>query len=93
MRKLGVLSSGILLAGLAVGQGKCDRACLNGFVDEYLDAMVAHDIKLVPLARNAKFTENGQKLEWGDGLWNTMATTKARPARLRMSPVLSKHVK
>jgi len=73
MWKLPVLSSGLLLAGLAAGQGKCDRTCLNGLVDQYLDAMVAHDTKLVPLAKNAKFTENGQKLELGDGLWNTMA--------------------
>src|SRR5262249_17598825 len=56
-----------------IAQSKCDRACLDGYVDKYLDAMMAHDPKLVPFARNAKFTENGQKLEPGDGLWNTMA--------------------
>jgi hypothetical protein len=50
----------------------CDRACLEGFVDRYLDAMIAHDPKPLPFARDVKFTENGQKLELGDGLWNTM---------------------
>jgi hypothetical protein len=50
----------------------CDRACLEGFVDKYLDAVLAHDPTKVPLARNVKFTENGQKLEPGDGLWRTM---------------------
>ena len=78
MRKIGgVLHSGLLLAAFAAGQApsqaKCDRPCLNAFVDKYLDAMVAHDPKLVPLAKTARFTENGQKLEPGDGLWNTIA--------------------
>jgi hypothetical protein len=35
--------------------------------------MVKHDPKLLPLARNVKFTENGQKLVLPDGLWNSMA--------------------
>jgi hypothetical protein len=52
--------------------GPCDRACLEGFVDQYLDALTAHDPKLVPLAKNVKFTENGQKLVIPDGLWNSM---------------------
>jgi len=50
----------------------CDRACLEGWVDRYLDAMVAHDPSKVPFARDAKFTENGQRLTPPDGLWNTM---------------------
>jgi hypothetical protein len=66
------LSLTVLFSGLALGQ-TCDRECLNGFVDQYLDAMVKHDPKLVPLTRNAKFTENGQRLEPGDGLWRSMA--------------------
>jgi hypothetical protein len=74
MKTLGTaISLGILLAATAAAQGKCDRACLDGFVDKYLDAMVAHNPKLAPIAKNVKFTENGQKLEIGDGLWNTMA--------------------
>src|SRR5215470_1949491 len=65
--------SGLLAVGFAAGQAKCDRTCLEGFVDKYLDAMKAHDPKLLPLAKNLKFTENGQKLDIGDGLWNTFA--------------------
>jgi hypothetical protein len=68
----------IVLGATAFGQGKgkaasaCDRACLEPFVDKYLDAMVAHDPSKAPFARSVKFTENGQRLELGDGLWNTM---------------------
>jgi hypothetical protein len=63
----------IVLAVTAFGQSKtCNRACLEGYVDKYLDAMVAHDPAKSPFARGVKFTENGQRLEPGDGLWNTM---------------------
>ena len=50
----------------------CDRACLEGFVDRLLDAFVKHDPKALPMARNVKFTENGQRLEPGDGSWRSM---------------------
>jgi hypothetical protein len=51
--------------------GGCDRGCLEGFVDRYLDAVVAHDPSRLPVTRFVKFTENGQKLELGDGFWRT----------------------
>src|SRR5215813_7614092 len=78
MRKCVTVVLGILLMGVAaipfLGQGQtCDRACLEGFIDQYLDALVAHNPKMLPLVRNVKFTENGQKLEPGDGLWNSIA--------------------
>jgi hypothetical protein len=49
----------------------CDRACLEGFANQYLDAMVARDPARVPLAKNVKFTENGQELSIGAALWAT----------------------
>jgi hypothetical protein len=69
---LAITFIGIVFGGVAPGQNTCDKACLEGFIDRYLDALVAHDPKLVPLARNVKFTENGQRLEPGDGFWRTM---------------------
>ena len=57
-------------SGAAASNG-CDRACLNGFVDRYLDAVVAHDPSRLPTTKLVKFTENGQKLELGDGFWRT----------------------
>ena len=71
---LTIVSTGVMLATFAAGQGNtCDRACLNDFVDRYLDAVAAHNPKLLPLEKNVKFTENGQRLAPGDGLWNTMS--------------------
>jgi hypothetical protein len=57
--------------------GPCDRACLQGFVEQYLDAWIARDPKRLPLTANAKYTENGQHLEFGDGSWN-VATGKGK---------------
>jgi hypothetical protein len=49
----------------------CDRACLESLLDDYVDAVVAHDAKRLPLVADAKFTENGQRLTLDDGLWHT----------------------
>ncbi|HEX4025416.1 MAG TPA: hypothetical protein VHX52_12075 [Steroidobacteraceae bacterium] len=56
----------------AASAASCDRACLEGFVDQYLDALLAHDPARLPVTKDVKFTENGQRLELGDGLWRTM---------------------
>ena len=59
-------------AGIAPQPAGCDRACLEGFVERYLDALIVNDPKKVPISPNARFTEDGQRLLIGDGLWNTM---------------------
>jgi len=70
---LAAAALGLALSATAQAQKiDCDRACLEGFVDRYLDAAIAHDPGKVPFAKNARFTENGQKLELGDGLWRTL---------------------
>jgi hypothetical protein len=50
----------------------CDRACLEAFVDLYLDALVAGDPSRLPLADGAVFVENNQALELGEGTWRTV---------------------
>ena len=54
-----------------IGAIDCDRACLQGMVDQYLAAVVAHDPNRLPLAPDARYTENGQELALGDGFWGT----------------------
>jgi hypothetical protein len=51
----------------------CDRQCLYGFVDQYLQALVAKDPSRLPWAKTVKFTENNVVLEVGDGLWGTIS--------------------
>ncbi len=61
----------------SMSSGSCDRSCLNGFVDKYLDAVVAHDPSRIAVTELVKFTENGQQLELGDGFWRT-ATARGK---------------
>ncbi len=49
----------------------CDRACLEGLIDQYLAAVVAHDPSKLPLSKDVKYSENYQMLEVGDGFWKT----------------------
>ena len=51
----------------------CDYACLTGFVDQYLAALVAHDPSRLPIAPHVKFTENTIALRLGDALWGTIS--------------------
>lgn len=51
----------------------CDRSCLERLVDQYLEAVVAHDPKRVPLSADVRYTENNQVLAVGDGFWKTAA--------------------
>ena len=55
---------------------ECGRQCLEGFVDQYLAAMVANDPSKAPLAENARYTENADEISLAtisEGLW-TKAT-------------------
>jgi hypothetical protein len=52
----------------------CDRACLENYLDRYLDAMMANDPSLELFTRDCKFTENGVQLPLGsEGLWYSMS--------------------
>ena len=71
MRKLLVLIlTGLLMAGLAgcknqtdkADSTKCDRQCLEGFVDQYLEAMIANDTLKAPFSDTARYTENAEEI-------------------------------
>jgi hypothetical protein len=49
----------------------CDRACLNGFVDQYMAAVAAHDPSKLPTTGNVRYTENNVEMKLGEGLWQT----------------------
>jgi len=44
---------------------------LNGFVDKYFDGLVSHCACNVPFAPDVKYTENGQVVKPGEGIWKT----------------------
>jgi hypothetical protein len=74
VHKFRCLMAVLLLAGASGAQAAapCDRACLEGFVDRYFDALLAHDPSRLPLAAGVRYTEDGQQLAIGDGLWRTL---------------------
>jgi hypothetical protein len=49
----------------------CDRTCLADLVTQYLNDMVAHNAAALPVAKDVRFTENGQVMKLGEGLWRT----------------------
>jgi hypothetical protein len=51
------------------GAAACDRACLTGFNDAYLAAVIAHDASKLDKADTVRFTENGKELKLTEGLW------------------------
>ena len=54
-------------------QKVCDRACLEGYVDKYMDAMLKHESGKDLFAETVRFTENGVQLQFGnEGLWASM---------------------
>ena len=50
----------------------CNRACLEGLMEQYLAALVAKDPKRLPLSADVKYTEQEQVMEVGDGFWKTV---------------------
>src|SRR5690606_29428071 len=75
------------LAGLAIGfaatasaqapetSQECQRACLEAFVDRYLQAMADGNVDPALFAPTARFTENGIELPLGnEGLWATTSS-------------------
>jgi hypothetical protein len=69
------IQSFLFLAAVCAGSAQaadCDRVCLKVILTQYVDAMVSHDRARVPLAANARFTEDSKDLKLGDGLWKTV---------------------
>lgn len=63
---------------------ECDRACLVGIMDGYMNAIFQLDPKLVPpLALDVRMTENTGQMDVGEGmLWRSRAmTARSAPSR------------
>jgi hypothetical protein len=77
MERLVVLPAAVLALALGGGaraaEPDCNRECLAGVMNTYLQALVKHDAASLPTTRNVKYTENGVRITMGDGLWQTAA--------------------
>jgi hypothetical protein len=69
-----IYSIGLLLLMVAgtANAANCDRACLYGFVDQYLEALQHKDSTRLPWAKDARYTENNVQLPTGEGVWGTV---------------------
>jgi len=81
-----MLAASTLTAQAARIPADCNRACLEALINQYLDAVVAHEPKRLPLAADVKYTENEQLLDVGDGFWKN-ATGRGRYNHYFADPV------
>ena len=56
---------------------QCDRSCLEGIMNRYLDAMVAHNPSQAPLAPDVQYAQDNVRLKIGQALWAT-ATARGK---------------
>lgn len=57
--------------GAPAAEQGCNRECLAGVMNSYLQAVVSHNPAKLAVTKNVKYTENGVRLNLGDGLWQT----------------------
>lgn len=57
----------------AVNIPTCDRACLIGYVRDYMKALAAKKPDQVKFADDVQFTENNVVIPIGKGLWNSIS--------------------
>ncbi len=66
-----VLMAGVLTASGKAGAKECTRDDLKGLIDTYFTSIKSHDLSGLPLAPDAKYTENGAEVAVGKGFWQT----------------------
>ena len=68
---LGILSVLSLSPPTVLAQA-CDRVCLTGMMTQFINALVAHDSSKLPLATNARYTEDSRNAQLGQGIWQSV---------------------
>ena len=74
-------------ADAAVSGGACDHACLIGFLEGYLVALVAHDPTKAHFSSTLRYTDNGKDAKVGDGLWKSASSVRADTRLLFADPM------
>jgi hypothetical protein len=75
-----LIAAALLLAAPAMAEPvklPCERACMENLAGKLLTALAAHDAKSLPLAKAARYTENGQEMGFDNGLWQTASKVGA----------------
>ncbi len=73
MRNTRYLLAGLLVSFALTAQAQdCDRSCLAGFLDQYLNAVAANDASQAPLSYGFRQTENSIVKPNDEGLWSSV---------------------
>ena len=65
-------AAAVTATGAAKPSPGCDRACLDGMVDRYLDAMADRKPEALPWAEVVRYSENSVSQDIGEGIWLTV---------------------
>lgn len=69
-------ASGTTSLGGQVAVRECDRACLHGFLTQYLNALVVNRPSVLSVAANVRFTEDTKEMKLGEGLWKNASSIR-----------------
>jgi hypothetical protein len=73
MAAIGLLTALVVPTGAASAQpAACDRACMGGMLDRFMEAVVAKDPARAPLAIGFRQTQNSVLTPAGAGIWQTI---------------------
>lgn len=61
----------IVLATASCAGSTCDRECLQGFMTQYLDALIAQKPADLPVSGDMRYTENTVDIKLGEGIWKS----------------------
>src|SRR5512139_1909620 len=76
----------LALGASSVCAADCDRTCLKGLLDQYLNAVVQHNPAMAPLTPGYRQTENAVVGRPGQGIWQT-AKALGKVQRRYMDPI------
>jgi len=77
------VENGPVVAETPAVAAACDRACLIGLSDRYMDALVTQNPGVLPWAKKVRYSENSVPMMIGDGLWGS--GRKRDPAPLHVA--------
>lgn len=72
-------AAAVMAATSAQAAERCDRACLTGLAERYMDALVARTPEKLPWAAVVRYAENSVPMAIGDGTWGTV-TARSKTA-------------
>lgn len=73
MAILAAACAGVLsLTSAPASAQACDRACLKGYMDQYLDALVRHEASKLPVAAGATIIYNGKPAKLDSEIWKVV---------------------